>query len=175
MTTHRHDLDRNEILFSYKATIEDDGTLIVSFPGPPDSFYEGGTFQVKITLPTEYPNISPSVGFLTRVYHPNVDEQSGSICLDVISKTWSPMFSLKNIIDSFLPQLLQYPNADDPLNHSAAKLFLSNPDQYEKKVRQYVQTYAVAEEEDSLSNSTLSNASNESNLSNASSVSTLIL
>jgi ubiquitin-conjugating enzyme E2 H len=32
------------------------------------------------------------VGFVDRIYHPNVDERSGSICLDVINQTWSPMY-----------------------------------------------------------------------------------
>ena len=76
------------------------------------------------------------------MYHPNVDEKSGSICLDVINQTWSPMFDLINIFDEFLPQLLLYPNPSDPLNSEAAKLLQSDPDKYNKKIKDYVKKFA---------------------------------
>ena len=76
------------------------------------------------------------------MYHPNVDENSGSICLDVINQTWSPMFDLINIFDEFLPQLLLYPNPSDPLNGEAAKLLQSDPDKYNKKIKDYVKKFA---------------------------------
>jgi len=60
---------------------------------------------------------------------------SGSVCLDVINQTWSPMFDMINVFDVFLPQLLKYPNPSDPLNSEAASLLLRDPKAYDAKVK----------------------------------------
>ena len=79
---------------------------------------------------------------MNRIFHPNVDETAGSVCLDVINQTWSPMFDLVNVFDVFLPQLLLYPNPTDPLNGEAAALLMRDPAGYQQRVREYVQKYA---------------------------------
>ena len=49
--------------------------------GPEGSPYEGGRFDVEITVPRSYPFVSPKCRFLTKIWHPNVDHKTGEVCL----------------------------------------------------------------------------------------------
>ncbi|KAK9280200.1 hypothetical protein L1049_013887 [Liquidambar formosana] len=108
--------------------------------------YHGGVWRIRVELPDAYPYKSPSIGFVNKIYHPNVDEMSGSVCLDVINQTWSPMFDLVNVFEVFLPQLLLYPNPSDPLNGEAAALMMRDRTTYEQRVKEYCEKYAKPED-----------------------------
>ncbi|CAM9681983.1 unnamed protein product [Chrysoparadoxa australica] len=143
----RRDTDIMRLMMdpTLKVHVPDDSTMhdfMVLFPGPEETPYEGGQWKVHVALPKEYPYKSPSIGFENRLYHPNVDEMSGSVCLDVINQCWSPIFDLVNIFKLFLPQLLRYPNPADPLNGEAAALMMRDPEGYSQKIRECVRRYA---------------------------------
>ncbi|ODN94354.1 ubiquitin-conjugating enzyme E2 8 [Cryptococcus wingfieldii CBS 7118] len=120
----------------------------VLFHGPTETPFQGGVWKIHVELPEQFPYKSPSIGFMNKIFHPNIDEMSGSVCLDVINQTWSPMFELINIFEIFLPQLLRYPNAADPLNGEAASLLMRDPKGYAQKVESYVERYASAQDAD---------------------------
>ncbi|KAK1377212.1 Ubiquitin-conjugating enzyme E2 D/E [Heracleum sosnowskyi] len=98
----RREMDLMKLMMSdYKVEMINDGMqeFYVHFHGPNDSPYHGGVWRIRVELPDAYPYKSPSIGFINKIYHPNVDEMSGSVCLDVINQTWSPMFDLVNVFE----------------------------------------------------------------------------
>ncbi|KAB5595590.1 Ubiquitin-conjugating enzyme E2 H [Ceratobasidium theobromae] len=140
-------MTRPRLMSDYKVSLVNDNMqeFYVMFNGPEETAFAGGVWKIHVELPDQYPYKSPSIGFMNKIFHPNIDELSGSVCLDVINQTWSPMFDMINIFESFLPQLLRYPNPSDPLNGEAAALLMREPKSYEAKVRDYVKRYASKE------------------------------
>lgn len=144
----RREVDVMKLMMSNFEVLPDGDSMDVfevNLDGPKASAYEGGVWRVRVELPDNYPYKSPSIGFVNKIFHPNVDEGSGSVCLDVINQTWTPMYDLINVFEVFLPQLLLYPNPTDPLNGEAAALMLREPEAYKRKIREYVRAFACAE------------------------------
>ncbi|KDE04596.1 ubiquitin-conjugating enzyme E2 8 [Microbotryum lychnidis-dioicae p1A1 Lamole] len=144
----RIETDVMKLLMSdYEVTLVNDNMqeFYVRFNGPKETPFEGGVWKIHVELPDGYPYKSPSIGFVNKIFHPNIDEVSGSVCLDVINQTWSPMFDMINIFEVFLPQLLRYPNASDPLNGEAAALLMRDSKSYDGKVKDYVSRFATQE------------------------------
>lgn len=115
----------------------------VKLQGPKDTPYADGTWHVRFTIANTYPFTSPSVGFVERILHPNIDWTSGSVCLDALNKKWSPVFTLRHIMEALLPYLLTYPNPEDPLNREAAALLVENKNAYALKVIDSVRKHAM--------------------------------
>lgn len=145
ISSRRREMDVMKLMKSSRRVYPSDcvSEFWVEFCGPEGTVYEDGTWVLHVLLPSEYPLKSPSIGFTNRILHPNVDEASGSVCLDVINQTWTPMYELRNIFDVFLPQLLRYPNPADPLNASAAAFLERDPTGYVTWVQEHVAAYAT--------------------------------
>ncbi|OWM90613.1 ubiquitin-conjugating enzyme E2 27 [Punica granatum] len=106
--------------------------LLGTIPGPTGTPYEGGTFQIDITLPDAYPFQPPKMQFATKVWHPNISSQSGAICLDILKDQWSPALTLKTALLS-VQALLSAPEPNDPQDAVVAQ-------QYHKDYQTFVST-----------------------------------
>ncbi|KCZ79601.1 hypothetical protein H312_03008 [Anncaliia algerae PRA339] len=129
--------------FKVKIRNESENELEVTIDGPTDTPYKDGKYIIFIRLTPDYPYRSPSVGFSTKIFHPNIDEKSGSVCLDVLNQYWSPLYDCKIICESFIPLLLRYPNPSDPLNPEAAALLMKSCDSFNEAVIKHVRANAL--------------------------------
>lgn len=111
------------------------------FTGPPDTPYEGGVFQVDISIPNEYPFKPPQMKFATKIYHPNISSVTGAICLDILKDAWTPVFTLKSSLIS-LQSLLQSPEPNDPQDAEVAKHYLTNKAGFEQTAAYWTKIYA---------------------------------
>ena len=111
--------------------------------GPPDTPFESGIFYVNITVPDNYPISPPECKFITKIFHPNVDFNSGDICLELFKDKWSPQWSLESVCIAII-DLIANPNADSPLNCDSGNLIRNNDiDGYNSMARMYTVEYAT--------------------------------
>ncbi|KAJ7162859.1 ubiquitin-conjugating enzyme/RWD-like protein [Mycena filopes] len=113
-----------------------------SFPGPEDTPYQGGLFEVDIIIPESYPFQPVKMKFLTKVYHPNVSSASGAICLDILKDAWSPVLTLKSTLIS-LQSLLCSPEPNDPQDAEVAKHYTTSKRSFEETAVYWTKTYAT--------------------------------
>ncbi|KAH1498988.1 hypothetical protein KXV92_006495 [Aspergillus fumigatus] len=125
--------------------VEDDDVthLRGTFPGPPGTPYEGGTYEVDIKIPNDYPFRPPVMKFVTKVWHPNVSSQTGAICLDTLSSAWSPVLTIKSALLS-LQSLLSTPEPKDPQDAEVATMLLRRPKEFERVAREWAVIHAGA-------------------------------
>lgn len=135
-----------EDMFSLSPLYDIDGNLNLArwtavLNGPRGSPYEGGKFTFEIKMPSDYPIFPPMIKTQTPIYHPNFNEH-GAICIDILKHetgAWNPTFSLPKIILA-ISSLINDPNADDPLNASAAALYKQDRDAFNTRAREVNKT-----------------------------------
>lgn len=118
---------------------------VAKFEGPPETPYEKGVFEIKLSITNEYPIRPPKAEFITKVFHPNVHFKTGEICLDILKTSWSPAWTLSTVCRAIMA-LLSHPDADSPLNCDAGNL-IRNGDKrgYASMATMYTKMYATPE------------------------------
>ena len=94
------DATRSPFMYSVRLRDIEDLTqgLSIRMAGPADTPYEGGVFELKLTIGNNYPMGPPRLHFVTPVYHPNIDMHTGRINADVLDLYWSPAIRLRTLI-----------------------------------------------------------------------------
>jgi ubiquitin-conjugating enzyme E2 S len=116
-------------------SLPDDLTqLIVLVTGAHGTPYSQGVWKLHLRMPEDYPKNPPKATFKTRIYHPNVEENTGAVCLDTLKKDWESRLTLKDILVT-ISCLLIHPNPDSALNSEAGALLQEDYDAFARKAR----------------------------------------
>ncbi|EPR61286.1 ubiquitin conjugating enzyme E2, putative [Toxoplasma gondii ME49] len=114
--------------------------------GPKESPYQNGKWKLRLICPPTYPLSPPTVTFLTKCFHPNVDFRTGAVCLNILRDgSWTPAWNLHYVCLAICA-LMDIPNADSPLNCDAGNLIRSGDLRgFRSMARMYTIEYASAE------------------------------
>ena len=122
----------------------------VSIEGPENTIYEGSVMRALLMFPQDYPMNPPDMVFLTKMWHPNIFK-NGKVCISILHKAqidetnpqetldekWRPVLGVREIILS-VSSMLICPNIESPANIDAAVQYKSDPLEYKKKIRQFL-------------------------------------
>jgi ubiquitin-conjugating enzyme E2 A len=100
--------------------------------GPENTVWDGGIFKLRMEFTEKFPHEAPKVIFLTPMFHPNI-YANGNICLDILQNNWSSAYDASNILIS-IQSLLADPNPNSPANSEAAKLYVEDRREYNRRV-----------------------------------------
>ncbi|XP_077479151.1 ubiquitin-conjugating enzyme E2 L3a isoform X2 [Stigmatopora argus] len=102
--------------------------------------YDKGAFRVAINFPNEYPFKPPRITFMTKIYHPNVDEK-GHVCLGIISvENWKPATRTSQVIQCLI-SLVNVPQPERPLRAELANEYMEDRTQFMKNAEEFTRRH----------------------------------
>ncbi|KAI9800778.1 MAG: hypothetical protein M1833_003195 [Piccolia ochrophora] len=134
---HKSPLPPNYLfpLTTPSSTISGDLTqLVVLLVGPQGTAYGDGLWRLQLKMPDDYPMSPPKAVFKTRIWHPNVEETTGVVCVDTLKRDWKKDLTLRDVLVT-ISCLLIYPNPDSALNASAGQLLQEDYDTFARHAK----------------------------------------
>ena len=120
--------------------------LLICLTGPEGTPYSQGLWRIRLDIPIEYPSSPPTATFKTRIFHPNVAEETGAVCLETLKRDWDPNLSLKDILITISCLLIQ-PNPDSALNQKAGALIQEDYDAFARQAKLMTRIHAPIPEQ----------------------------
>jgi ubiquitin-conjugating enzyme E2 H len=111
--------------------------------GPRQTGFAGGRFAFKLRFPEGYPDEQPQFRFSTQIYHPNIDENDGTVGLEVLQHAlWNSKTTILNLLER-VHELLKEPDLDSyVLNEDAASLAREGGSAFKERAQRYTKDYA---------------------------------
>ncbi|RMZ69092.1 nucleoporin [Pyrenophora seminiperda CCB06] len=109
-------------------------SLDILLAGPVGTPYAGGVWQLHLDIPPTYPTAPPTAQFRTRLWHPNIDEETGAVCVETLKRDWSSTLKLRDVLVTISCLLIQ-PNPASALNEAAGKLAVEDWDGYCRRAK----------------------------------------
>ncbi|PWY89758.1 UBC-like protein [Aspergillus heteromorphus CBS 117.55] len=116
--------------------------LTTLLAGPQGTPYSQGLWRLHLKMPEDYPKSPPKATFKTRIWHPNVEESTGAVCVDTLKRDWKSNLTLKDVLVT-ISCLLIYPNPDSALNSAAGALLQENYDAFARQARLMTSIHAA--------------------------------
>ena len=113
---------------------------ILSLLGPSDTPYAGGMFFLTVDFPDNYPTGKPEVKFTNKIYHLNVSDTNGHICISTLNN-WKPKTPMVDVISAIFA-LFYDQNPDSPYSGQMAREYQTNRTEFDRKAREWTKKYA---------------------------------
>ncbi|KAF1814237.1 hypothetical protein P152DRAFT_265292 [Eremomyces bilateralis CBS 781.70] len=139
---HNAGLPPNYLFPSPEPSGDDLTQLDVLLAGPESTPYASGLFKLHLDMPPNYPTAPPTATFRTRIWHPNVDESSGAICVDTLKRDWNNSLTLRHVLVTINCLLIE-PNPASALNGEAGRLMEEDYAAFGKRARMMCGVHAA--------------------------------
>ena len=112
----------------------------ISLVGPSDTPYAGGMFFLSVEFPNNYPTGKPEVRFKNKIYHLNVNNSNGHICISTLNN-WVPRTPMVDVISAIFA-LFYDQNPDSPYDGRMAKEYSTNRKEFNRKAKEWTEKFA---------------------------------
>ena len=122
-----------------------DQKWFVYIKAPNNSIFQNGYFKISIDFPIDFPKNKPECRFNERIYHLNINPNSGHISAYFLN-IWDKRTTISELLVGLFLVFLQQ-NPGDSYSGEMAREYRYNYNEFVRKAKEYVKKYASPTEE----------------------------